>query len=280
MKQRFVGLLWKYLPKKKMSRIVGNFSRKPISKKLIPHYVRYFKIDLQPVKQDLHEFNSLLDFFVRELEPDARPIHPDPNTIISPVDGTVSQFGTMEDGAILQAKGVSYSLLELLGNDEEKAKRYVGGTFVTIYLSPRDYHRIHMPVQGKVTECDYLPGNLYPVNKWGVRHVPALFARNERVISYIDSPRGSLALIKVGATNVGSIKVTYEPELSTNTKNPARNQKKYQECPALEKGEEIGRFEFGSTVILLFEKDTMEWTIPMDVGTYMQMGQPIAQWNT
>lgn len=277
MRQRFVGILWKCLPKKSISRMMGNFARKPISKKLIPHYIRYYKIDLKPVKRNVNEFSCLLDFFVRELRPEARPIHPDPFMIVSPVDGTISQLGKIENGSLVQAKGVSYSLSELLGGDEKKVAQFLGGYFVTIYLSPRDYHRIHMPIQGKVSEWVYIPGNLDPVNKWGIKHVPGVFARNERVISYLQSTTCRMALIKVGATNVGSIKVEYEPNLITNTKRPTRNQKIYEDGPELEKGAELGRFEFGSTVILLFEPGSIQWKANIELGTKLQMGQPIAE---
>lgn len=277
MKRSLVKMMWNCFPKKSISRMVGSFAKQPISKKLIPHYIRFFKIDLKPVKHDIDQFESLLDFFVRELHDDARPIHPDPDTIVSPVDGTISQFGEIENGTLLQAKGIHYSLLELLGNDEKNAAHFYNGSFMTIYLSPKDYHRIHMPISGSVSSCVYIPGNLDPVNQWGVQHVRGLFAQNERVISYINAGNYPLALIKVGALNVGSIKVIYEPELVTNAKKPVKNHKVYEEEPQLKKGSELGRFEFGSTVILLFPPNSVEWLVDRQIGKWLQMGQPIAK---
>lgn len=278
MKDWVLRLLWKGLPKKGISRFVGYMARKPFSRRLIPYYIKHFQIDLTPVKKPLDQFENLLDFFVREYHQNARPIDPRQDVIVSPVDGAVSQIGTIEDGMLLQAKGISYSVLELLGGNEEHTKRFLGGKFVTIYLSPRDYHRIHMPIQGEISEITYIPGKLYPVNKLGVRLIPGLFAKNERVISYITSPIGIVALIKVGATNVGSIRVTFDEKIVTN---PRRRQKvkhiHYAKPQRMRKGDELGRFEFGSTVILLFEPNKIEWLIPEKPGVPVQMGQPIAR---
>lgn len=269
-------LLWDILPKKSVSRISGKLARHSMSKKLIPFYIRLYNIDLTPVKKDVNEFNSLLDFFVRELDPAERPIHED--AVVSPVDGTIVEIGTIDKGTLIQAKGIQYSLASLLGNDEKYIKAFNGGKFVTLYLSPRDYHRIHMPVEGEVSQLLYIPGQLYPVNKMGLENIPGLFARNERIISYVESNVGHVAVIKVGATNVGSIKVNYDPLISSNKKRCKElEQKAYNPGMPLAKGEELGRFEFGSTVILLFEPDRIEWTIDPKAGTYVQMGQSIAK---
>ncbi|TCS94934.1 archaetidylserine decarboxylase [Hazenella coriacea] len=278
MKKSITQKIWKWMPKKSMSRVVGRFAKHPISRRVIPVYIKMYDIDLSIVKRPLSEYENLLDFFIRELKPEARPIAVDPQVVISPVDGTISQAGMIDQGTLIQAKGVSYSLSELLGENDTYMEKFNGGKFVTIYLSPRDYHRIHMPVSGWIEELTYIPGELYPVNELGVRIFPGLFARNERVISYIQSSCGQMALVKVGATNVGSIKVVFDEKIITNPRNrQLENHKKYSESYHFQKGDEVGRFEFGSTVILLFEPNQIEWTIEAVSGTKVVMGQSIAR---
>lgn len=270
-------LLWKIAPKKALSRWMGKFARRPVSKKLIPLYIRYFQIDLSLAKKSVGEFEHLLDFFIREYTPEARPIDQRKEVAVSPVDGRVSQSGTITEGMLLQAKGKQYSLQELLGEQEQHIKKYMGGEFITVYLSPRDYHRIHMPVKGEIGDITYVPGELYPVNQWGVQHVPRLFARNERLITYIESTFGQVCLIKVGATNVGSIKVVYDPEMITNNGRHELLHKSYPQKHLLDKGDELGRFEFGSTIILLFEPGKIDWLIKAEPEEVVQMGQPLAK---
>ncbi len=277
MKDPILRFFWNVIPEKSISRLVGNFAKKPVSRHLIPYYAKKFQIDLSPVKKPIDQFSNLLDFFIRELKPEARPIHPDPHTLTSPVDGVITQMGKIQDGTLIQAKGINYNLEELLASDTYSST-FTGGQFMTIYLSPRDYHRIHSPIAGEVTSLTYIPGKLYPVNLSGVRLFPRLFSQNERVISYIKSEAGLVALVKVGATNVGSIKVTFDDSISTNNrKYQVLKEKDYEGSVTLKKGEELGRFEFGSTVILLFEPNQLEWIGDLTSGTSLQMGQPIAR---
>lgn len=275
MKDLVVRLFWKSIPKKGLSRFIGWIAKKPFSRYFIPYYVKKFRIDLSSVKEPLNNFATLLDFFVRELKPEARPIYPNPDVITSPVDGVITQIGEIRDGALIQAKGISYQIEELLG-DNEHVTSFTGGQFVTIYLSPRDYHRIHSPIEGEITSLTYIPGKLYPVNQIGVRLFPGLFTQNERVISYIKSNIGLVALVKVGATNVGSIKVSFDEMISTNKKACLITKKEYHGTIQLRKGDELGRFEFGSTVILLFEPNRLKWLEDLTIGTSLQMGQPLA----
>jgi phosphatidylserine decarboxylase len=278
MKDSVLRFMWKIASKKSLSRLVGIISKKSFSRHFIPHYVKKFQIDLTPVKRPLNEFTSLLDFFVRELKPETRPIDPDPDIVVSPVDGVVAQMGPIYVHTLIQAKGTHYHLGELLAGTEH-VSTFTDGYYMTIYLSPRDYHRIHSPIAGEVTSLTYVPGNLYPVNPSGVRLFPRLFSQNERVISYIKNNSGQVALVKVGATNVGSIKVKFDEEISTNRKSRLKKEKKYHGSVVLKKGEELGRFEFGSTVILLFEENMVElfWLGDLTIGTSLQMGQPIAK---
>lgn len=278
MKKRSTRFIWGLLPTKSLSRLTGKIARHSLSKWLIPFYIRLFNIDMSPVKKELKEFDSLLDFFVRELHTDARPINPEVDQVVSPVDGVIVQIGDIEDGTLIQAKGITYSLAMLLENHEKYVSTFHGGKFVTVYLSPRDYHRIHMPVEGTVTESVHIPGKLYPVNEMGLNAIVGLFTRNERIISYIESHLGHVAVVKVGATNVGSIKVTYDVSVSSNQKKRIElQQKAYNPGVLLSKGAELGRFEFGSTVILLFEPNQVEWTVNTQPGTYVKMGESIAK---
>jgi phosphatidylserine decarboxylase len=231
------------------------------------------------VKKQVGQFDNLLDFFVRELHDEARPIDPNPNLVVSPVDGVITQIGKIDEGTLIQAKGISYHVNDLLANIDD-AKFFLNGQFATIYLSPRDYHRIHSPIAGQISSLSYIPGNLYPVNESGVRLFPGLFVQNERVISYIEGNAGTVALVKVGATNVGSIKVAFDDQISTNTGGRhQQNKKVYVESIQMKKGEELGRFEFGSTVILLFEENAISWLPSIQECTSLKMGQPIAEVN-
>jgi phosphatidylserine decarboxylase len=277
MKDKVSRFIWKITPKNGVSRFVGNLAKKRFSRHFIPFYIKKFQIDLNPVKKPVDQFESLLDFFVRELNEEARPIDTDPKKVTSPVDGVITQMGKIEKGTLIQAKGISYSLEDLLAGDSKSA-HFFNGQFATIYLSPRDYHRIHSPISGEIESLTYIPGNLYPVNESGVRLFPGLFTRNERVISYIDTEFGQAALVKVGATNVGSIKVTYDEQIVTNAGKKQQNNKKiYSKTIRIKKGEELGRFEFGSTVILIFEKNMIGWLPDISKGISLKMGQPIAE---
>lgn len=278
MKNHFYQILLRWIPKKMMSRWMGKFSRHRFSKFMIPYYIQFYNIDLTPVKRPVKDFENLLDFFIREYREDARPIDSQVSSLVSPVDGTVLQMGKIEHRSLLQVKGITYTLEELLGEDPKKISKYINGDFVTIYLSPKDYHRIHMPVTGEIVESTYISGDLYPVNRLGVHSIPGLFARNERLITYIQASWGEFGLIKVGATNVGSIHVTYDSEISTNQRTEKKlDHKHYHPAHQLKKGEELGRFEFGSTVILLFQPGHIEWAIEQKPGTRVQMGQELAR---
>lgn len=277
MKDRVSRFFWRLTPKNGVSRLVGSLAKKRFSRHFIPFYIKKFQIDLHPVKKPVDQFESLLDFFVRELTAEARPIDSDPKKVTSPVDGVITQMGKIKDGTLIQAKGIAYSLEGLLAGDS-KAAHFANGQFATIYLSPRDYHRIHSPISGQIESLTYIPGNLYPVNESGVRLFPGLFTQNERVISYLHTKYGQVALVKVGATNVGSIKVTYDGDIVTNiSKKQQKNKKTYPKAIRMKKGEELGRFEFGSTVILIFEPEMIGWLPEISKGISLKMGQPIAE---
>ncbi|ABZ85304.1 phosphatidylserine decarboxylase [Heliomicrobium modesticaldum Ice1] len=260
------------LPQTWLSRQSGKWAASRWSRRAIPWFIRRYGVNLEEAEKSWQEYRSLADFFCRRLKPGMRPICPDESVIISPVDGKVSQIGTASAGRLIQAKGINYSLEQLLG-DAEQARRFTGGEFITIYLSPRDYHRIHAPMAGRVTGYAYWPGRLYPVNELGVRGVPNLFARNERLITYMKTDVGQVAVIKVGAMMVGSVRVGYA-EINRRKRAKLISM---TDGPYLDKGDELGYFEFGSTVILLYEPGAIRWKPGIETGTRLKMGEGLAE---
>lgn len=265
------------LPQNAISRAAGSLGRSPLSRHIIKPYISIFNVNADEIEKPISEYPHLTAFFTRHLKPGVRPVCPDANALVSPVDGRVAQFGTITEGALIQAKGIHYTVEQLLGCTSEQAARYESGSFLTIYLSPRDYHRIHMPLPGKLTRATYLPGRLFPVNRIGVQHVQGLFTKNERLVTYADTPAGEMALVKVGAFVVGSVRVPYG-EHTTNVKHGRAYSTTLPELP-YEKGQEVGLFEFGSTVVLLFEKDRVVFNDRIQTDTYLQYGECIGTYR-
>ncbi|MCW9030389.1 MAG: archaetidylserine decarboxylase, partial [Gammaproteobacteria bacterium] len=224
---------------------------------------------------DWKNYSSFNNFFTRELKEEAREISTDDKAITSPVDGAISQLGKINSDLIFQAKGHAYSLTQLLGDREDLSKTFKNGQFNTIYLSPKDYHRIHMPVEGTLKEMIHVPGQLYSVNPTTVENVPALFARNERVICLFDTPAGPMAMILVGAIFVSSIETVWHGEVTPPTRKDIRNWIYEEEKLSYVKGEEMGRFNMGSTVILLYAKDKMNWKTELKGESEVRLGESI-----
>ena len=225
---------------------------------------------------DLSAYPHLAAFFTRALRPDARPLDPDPAAVLSPVDGTISQIGTISDGRIIQAKGHDYSVSDLLGGDSKACHQFDGGSFATIYLSPRDYHRIHMPLSGDLREMTYLGGSLFSVNQTTAAGVPGLFVRNERVLCLFGTAAGPMALALVGAIFVGGIETVWEGEVTPARSGPRRRRWDYTGLAQgvhLERGIEMGRFNLGSTVILLFPAGVLTWDETLAPGQTVRLGQ-------
>lgn len=248
-------LFLRLLPKNILSRVVGYLTEvkipSPLLIALLKVYCRFYKVRLHEAIKPLHQFDCFNDFFTRRLKPGLRPVDSDPSSIVSPVDGTVAEFGEIKNNLLIQTKGILYSVNDLVG--KELGASFEDGYFLTIYLSPSDYHRIHSPVNGTVNAFSYFSGNLWPVNALGIENIGGLFAINERIVSPIDTENGKVALIKVGATCVGKIAVEYN-SLQSNTSHKAALNLPVNPPRSFEKGDEIGRFNLGSTVILLFEK--------------------------
>jgi phosphatidylserine decarboxylase len=219
-------------------------------------------------------YGSFNEFFTRELKQGARPIAADPRDIASPVDGCVSEAGSIDRDLLLQAKGRRYRLTELLAA-QPWASRFEGGSFATIYLAPFNYHRVHMPLRGVLRETVYVPGRLFSVNAVTAQHVPRLFARNERVLTLFDSDPGAFALVLVGALNVGSMATVWAGDITP----AARRVVTQISAPptTLEKGAELGRFNMGSTVILLFEPNRARWHAELRAGRRVRLGESLGR---
>lgn len=269
------------LPQHFLSRMMWRLTRceyKWLLKLTLPLFIRIFKVNMEEAKNsDWKSYSSFNNFFTRELNDEAREISSDEKSIASPVDGAVSQLGKINNDLIFQAKGHAYSLTQLLGDREDLSKTFINGQFNTIYLSPKDYHRIHMPVDGTLKEMIHVPGELYSVNPTTVENVPALFARNERVICMFDTPAGPMAMILVGAIFVSSIETVWHGEVTPPTRKDIRNWKYDEEKISYAKGQEMGRFNMGSTVILLYANKKMNWEKELQADQKVQLGEVIGQ---
>jgi phosphatidylserine decarboxylase len=234
-----------------------------------------FKVDInEAASASLDDYPSFNAFFTRQLRDGIRPIAEGESVVASPVDGAISQLGPISQGRIIQAKGHDYSVVELLGGDDVLAKQFEQGQFATIYLSPRDYHRIHMPLSGKLTAMRYVPGKLFSVNQRTARAVPGLFARNERVVTVFETAYGPLVQVLVGAIFVGSMETVWAGQI-TPPYGKAIQDWQYQGNQALmlNKGEEMGRFNMGSTVVLLLPPGMPAFDSRWQSGKPIKLGE-------
>jgi len=273
---RLFAWLQYILPQHAISRLVLKATRVRTAwfkNALIRGFLRMFDVDMQDAEQtDPLRYPSFNEFFTRALRPETRPLALEAAAIASPVDGTVSECGGIDGDLLLQAKGKFYTLTDLLAG-QAWARRFEGGSFATIYLAPFNYHRIHMPVRGQLQETWYVPGRLFSVNALTARFVPRLFARNERIVTLFDTQAGACALVMVGALNVGSMATAWAGDIA-----PAARRVITQLPPqalTLEKGAEVGRFNMGSTVILLFEPKRAHWRAGLRSGLAIRLGETI-----
>lgn len=271
------------IPKQAVSKLFGilaSANMGDFTTWIIKKFIKKNNIDMSIVADpDLSHYKTFNDFFARAINPESRPIAPDEDAVASPVDGTVSQLGAVTLGRIIQAKGMDYSLRTLLGGDQEISAPFKDGSFVTIYLSPRDYHRVHMPYSGRLLKTVFIPGTLYSVNPVVVSHVDELFTKNERLVCIFETNHGRMAVVFVGATIVGSIETVWGG-IEAPTKNSKREVKvtSYEDQNLIyQKGDEIGRFLFGSTVICCFEKGKIEFDSTLMPENTTLMGQQIAR---
>ncbi|TQR10586.1 phosphatidylserine decarboxylase [Psychrobacillus soli] len=239
------------------SSVIQSFARSKLSKSFILSYIKYFNITLLDVSRPINEFSTLHDFFIREVTTNSRPIHPGTTSIISPVDATVETFGAISKDGIFLVKDKPYTLENLVGS-QEVANQFVNGNYIILYLSPAEYHRIHAPVDGEVIRQYKLGKKSYPVNKWGLQYGKEAISGNYRLLTELSMPNQKHCFhIKVGAMFVNSIELT-------NT------------SPVWKKGEEVGYFSFGSTVVMLFEEGSMEFLSSMKPGKFVRMGEIVA----
>lgn len=276
----FIAAL-RLVPKNALSRLAGALTRwrapAPLRRAAMRGFAARYGIDLAECP-DLSCYETFGAFFARPLlHPGLRPVAPGERVVTSPVDGVVSETGEAASGRLVQAKGIDYTAATLLG-DAALARRFEGGAYLTVYLSPRDYHRIHFPLGGRVTGYRYLPGRLWPVNPASVRTVPSLFGVNERLVTLLETPLGACALVAVGATIVGRVHAWYDPAVPvTNRAGASPQARDYPEPIGVEKGQELGAFEMGSTVILLFERGRVRLDARVATGARVRVGERIGE---
>lgn len=255
---------------------------RPVQARLNRVFARRAGIDLSESELPPEAYSSLNAFFTRSLRAGLREIDPTPGALVCPVDGRLSEFGPISDeGTLIQAKGRVYRLDELLSHDPD-VERFEGGSYMTLYLSPRDYHRIHCPIDGEVTAMAYSPGRLLPVNRYGVQHVQDLFPRNERLTSFIESNDGRMVgVCKVGATCVGRISVSYDAFL-TNQKSELRRgfRREFASPMSVERGAEMAVFNLGSTVVLAIEGQDFSFEPGLEEGQPVRVGQRLGHWGS
>ncbi|MDN5510960.1 archaetidylserine decarboxylase [Acinetobacter sp.] len=261
------------VPQHQLSRVVGKLaaSEHPMIKNaVIQAFKAQYGIDMSIAEQsNALKFKSFNEFFTRSLKQGVRQIDTDPHSIVSPADGAISQLGKIEDGDIFQAKGQSFSVEKLIA-DPQLAEPFKNGHFATVYLSPKDYHRVHMPFAGTLTETLYVPGELFSVNQTTAENIPGLFARNERMVCLFDTELGRMAVVLVGAMIVAGIET-----VATGKVKPTGHLELNQHNLFLEKGAELGRFYLGSTAVILFEKDKMQWDAMFKANSVVVMGEAL-----
>ncbi len=269
------------IPQHLLSRLILKLTRLPMGRLthwIINRFIKYYQIDMTSAQYvEINHYATFNQFFTRALKPIARPLA-ESAEIISPVDGEISQIGQIKEGQLLQAKGHYFQLEDLLAKQTDLVQLFKQGLFGTFYLSPRDYHRIHMPITGQLTDMIYIPGRLFSVNPRTSRVVPNLFARNERVICLFETEVGAMALILIGALLVGSIETVWA---GTVTPNPLSQIQRWSypadHAPTLTRGTELGRFNMGSTVIILLDANRVAWLPKRSVSDKQLMGQALAR---
>jgi phosphatidylserine decarboxylase len=243
----------RYVPKNRLSRTAGRLVHarlpRPIARRLVRWFARTYQIDVGAASMPIEEYPSIGHFFIRDLREGLRPIEGD---FVSPVDGVLRNFGTIADGRLEQIKGKTYTVERFLG-DPDYAKRYENGSFFNLYLSPQDYHHVHSPVSGGVVRSVHIPGKLWPVNDWSLANVEELFSINERVVTYIESHLGLVAVVMIGATNVGKMSVVYDTFISNAADADRTVARTYDPPKAIGAGDKLGTFHMGSSVVILLE---------------------------
>ncbi|MFT3921957.1 MAG: archaetidylserine decarboxylase [Myxococcales bacterium] len=275
---RVAAELLRVLPRKQLSSVMGRLADitapPPLVRGAIQTFARVYDVDMGEAVVPPDGYRSFDAFFTRALRPGMRSVDMRDDVVVSPADGRIEDLGTIEPNARFMVKGFEYEVGELLGAPEEAA-RFQGGTFFIVYLSPRDYHRVHAPVDGRVRRARHVDGTLYPVNSIGLTYVPKLFARNERVVTVQASRFGETATIMVGAIGVGRISVSFDPRIVTNRGQAAQTLEFGENGTTLSRGGEIGRFHLGSTAIVLLGPEH-RFRFAVKAGATVRMGQAVA----
>ncbi len=274
------AVLYQYLlPKQALTTLAGRVASTQggaLTTWLIRKFVAQYRVNMsEAAEPDISRFATFNEFFTRALRPDARPI--DEAGLVCPVDGAVSQCGRISGDQLVQAKSHLYSTTALVGGDAELAAEFANGQFATIYLSPKDYHRIHMPCDGQLRRMLHVPGQLFSVNPTTARGIPGLFARNERVVCVFDGERGPFVMVLVGATIVGSMATTWHGVVNPPRTGRVREWHYEKSEHTLSKGEEMGRFLLGSTVVLLFPENTVAFVDGCKAEAAVRMGRPLGK---
>ncbi|MBK1694303.1 phosphatidylserine decarboxylase [Chromatium weissei] len=284
--ERLFVALQHLLPQHQLSLLMHRLARvrwKPLKSLLINNFARIYHIDMSlAVEPNLAAYSHFNAFFTRALRSEVRPLDADLRAMLCPVDGVISQIGQINAGRLIQAKGQNYAVTELLGLTAAQAAAFEGGSFITIYLSPRDYHRIHMPLTGTLTAMTYVPGRLFSVNHSTAKLVSGLFARNERVVCHFDTATAELALVLVGAIFVGGIETVWAGEITPPHSGRVLQRWNYQTATPplmLERGAEMGRFNLGSTVVMLLPPNAVMWNSALAAGDSVRLGQRLGTLN-
>lgn len=268
------------VPQHALSRVIGriaNCNNSIVKNTFIKWFIKRYQVDMSlAAEENPCAYLSFNDFFTRALKPGIRPICGEPSAIVCPADGAISQRGKIVNGRIFQAKGQDYSVEELIGGDAAIAQEFIDGDFATVYLSPKDYHRVHMPYGGKLRTMIAIPGELFSVNTVTAENVPRLFSRNERVAAIFDTDMGPMAVVLVGAMIVAGIETVWDGQLAPMGSRETQTSLYPYQNIVLEKGAEMGRFKLGSTAIILFAKNKINWETQFVAGTTTRVGVKLA----
>ena len=279
--EKLFALLQLVLPHHLVSRLVGYMARREVpfvKNNFIKVFLNRFDINMsEAAQEDPYAYDNFNAFFTRALKDGARPIDSDPRSVVSPADGAISQLGPILGSDVLQAKGRHYSLYELLGGDSALAAEFTNGSFATVYLSPKDYHRVHMPFTGTLREMIYVPGRLFSVNQATTRQIADLFARNERAVCVFDTEHGPMVVILVGAMIVAGIETVFSGPVTPLARSVQRTRYALNEKGpiVLTKGDELGRFYLGSTAILLFPEGKASFNSSLAADSPVRMGEKL-----
>lgn len=275
-------MIWQYfIPKRLITSLAGKLAscqQSYIKNTFIKLFARRYKVDLsEAIYANPEDYKSFNDFFTRALKPGSRPFDLSAEKIICPADGYLSELGSLHNNALLQAKKQKYTLHDLLAQQNDRIEMFRNGLYLTVYLAPRNYHRVHLPIDGRLSQIVYVPGALFSVNFNSANTIPNLFARNERLILYFETNLGTMAVILVGAMIVGDIVTPWTGSVAALRKQGKVQQWTYHnETILCKKGDEIGQFQLGSTVIILFTRGALEWSNNLEVTQTVQMGQTLA----